>query len=214
MVRLVHLQRHDLLLGGVVADVVGGGLALRAGLAVTGVLPPLVLPVVEGGEGQHVEEEERRSDGDGDTELGGIIPWILHHQGARHVFVLAVVGRGHGWTLGVQWPGGFPVGPLGGQGVLRGLWGGHFGGGGGVVEHVVEVVQVGHQVFPEGHFGGAVVVAHPRLQADVQVQLVLGVVLGPGHLLEAVRLGVEELGVLRNRLVGIPAGEANERVLN
>ena len=71
------------------------------------------------------------------------------------------------------------------------------------MEHVVEVVKVGHQVFPEGHLGGAVVVSDARLQADVQVQLVMGVVLGPGHLLEAVGLGVNELRILRHRLVGV-----------
>ena len=60
-----------------------------------------------------------------------------------------------------------------------------------------------HQLQPEGHFGGSVVIAHAGLQADVQVQLVLGVVLGPGHLLEAVGFGVNELGVLRNGLVGV-----------
>ena len=76
------------------------------------------------------------------------------------------------------------------------------------MEHVVEVVQVRHKVFPEGHFGGAVVVSHAWLQADVQVQLVLGVVLGPGDLLKAVGLGVDELGVLGNRFVGIAADRA------
>ena len=69
MVRLVHLQRHDLLLGRVVANVVGGGLALWAGLPVAGVLPPLVLAVVEGCESQHIEEQQRGSHRDCDAEL-------------------------------------------------------------------------------------------------------------------------------------------------
>lgn len=150
MVCLVHLQRHDLLLGRVVANVVGGALALRAGLPMAGVLPPLVLAVVEGCESQYVEEQQRGSHSDCDTELCGVISRVLHHQRPRlllvnpRVFVFTVVGRGHGRPLGVERPGGFPVGPLGGKGVLSGLWRGHFGGGGGVVEHVVEVVQVGH----------------------------------------------------------------------
>lgn len=46
MVRLVHLQRHDLLLRCMVANVIGGGLALGARLPMAGVLPPLVLAVV------------------------------------------------------------------------------------------------------------------------------------------------------------------------
>jgi len=73
------------------------------------------------------------------------------------------------------------------------------------MEHVMEVVEMGHQVFPEGHLGGAVVVTDTRLQANVQVQLVIGVVLGPGHLLETIGLGVDELGVLWHWFVRIPA---------
>lgn len=88
---------------------------------------------------------------------------------------------------------------------LGGIQWGDLGGGGGVMEHVMEVVEMGHQVFPEGHLGGAVVVTDTRLQANVQVQLVIGVVLGPGHLLETIGLGVDELGVLWHWFVRIPA---------
>ena len=42
------------------------------------------------------------------------------------------------------------------------------------------------------------------LQAYVEVQLILLVVARPGHLLEAVGLCVDELGVLGNGLVGVP----------
>lgn len=75
---------------------------------------------------------------------------------------------------------------------------------------------MGHKVFPEGHFGGAVVVAHTWLQSNVQVQLVLGVVLGPGDLFKAVGLCVDELGVLWNRFVWIATerGNTNEMLLN
>lgn len=75
---------------------------------------------------------------------------------------------------------------------------------------------MGHEVFPEGHFGGAVVVAHTWLQSDVQVQLVLGVVLGPGDLFKAVGLCVDELGVLGNRFVWIATerGNKNGMLLN
>lgn len=68
-------------------------------------------------------------------------------------------------------------------------------------------------MFPEGHFGGTVVVTHTWLQADMQVQLVLGVVLGPGHLFEAVGLGMDELGVLGNWFVGIPADREETDVI-
>lgn len=68
----------------------------------------------------------------------------------------------------------------------------------------MKVVEVGHQVFPEGHFGGTVVITDTRLQANVQVQLVVGVILGPGHLLKTVGLGMDELCVLWHRLVRIP----------
>ena len=81
------------------------------------------------------------------------------------------------------------------------------GEGGDGLQQLVDVVQVGHQLQPEGDLGGAVVVPDPGLQADVQVQLLLGRVLGPGHLLEAVGLGVDELGVLGHGLVGV-AGDA------
>lgn len=72
------------------------------------------------------------------------------------------------------------------------------------MEHVMEVVEMGHQVFPEGYFGCTVMVTDTRLQANVQVQLVIGVILGPGYLLKAVGLGVDELGVLWHWLVRIP----------
>lgn len=194
---------------------------LRAGLSVARVLPTLVLAVVERRERQHVEEQQRGSHGDGDAELCGIIPRVLHHQRPRLVFVpriliLAVVGRRHGRPLGVRWPGGFPVGSLGGNGVLGGLRWGHFGGGGGIVEHIMKVIEMGHEVFPEGHFGGAIVVAHSWLQPDVKVQLVLGVVLGPGNLFKTVGLCVNELGVLGNRFVWITIerGNTNGMLLN
>lgn len=68
-------------------------------------------------------------------------------------------------------------------------------------------------MFPEGHFGGTVVVAHTWLQANMQVELVLGVVLRPGHLFEAVGLSVDELGVLGNWFVRIPAAREKTDVL-
>lgn len=63
---------------------------------------------------------------------------------------------------------------------------------------------MGDQVFPESYFCGSVVVADPRLQPNVQIQLVVWVILGPGDLLKAIGLGVDELGVLRHWLVRVP----------
>jgi len=48
-------------------------------------------------------------------------------------------------------------------GVLRGVGWWHFGGGGGVVEHIMQVVQMGDQVLPESHLGGPVMVTYPWL---------------------------------------------------
>lgn len=64
-----------------------------------------------------------------------------------------------------------------------------------------------HELQPEGHLVGPVVVSDARLQADMQVLLVFGAELGPDDLLKAVGLGVDEGGVLRNWQVWIPGGE-------
>lgn len=82
------------------------------------------------------------------------------------------------------------------------------------MEHVMEVVEMGDQVLPEGHLGGAVVITDTRLQANVQVELIVGVVLGPGYLFKAVGLGVDELGVLWHRFVGIPADTSYKESLS
>lgn len=55
-----------------------------------------------------------------------------------------------------------------------------------------------HQLQPESHLVSPVVVPDTRLQANMQVLLVFGAELGPDDLLEAVGLGVNECGVLRN----------------
>lgn len=77
-------------------------------------------------------------------------------------------------------------------------------GGGGAEDFLVEVVEVRNQFQPEGNLICSIVVPDARLQADVEILLVFRVELGPDHFLKAVGLGVDELGVLRNRQVGIP----------
>lgn len=57
----------------------------------------------------------------------------------------------------------------------------------------------------------------PGLQANVQVQLILLVVACPCHFFKAIGLGVDELGVLGDRLVWIPDKKKRvkeERVLH
>lgn len=51
----------------------------------------------------------------------------------------------------------------------------------------------------------------PGLQADVQVELILLAVACPSHFLKAIRLGVDELGVLGHGLVWVPGGDKSNR---
>lgn len=74
----------------------------------------------------------------------------------------------------------------------------------------MQVVQVGHKLQPESHLVGTVVVTHTRLQPNVQVLLLLAVELAPYHFLEAVWLGVDELGVLWHWLVGVAVGTGGQ----
>lgn len=71
-----------------------------------------------------------------------------------------------------------------------------------------------HQFQPEGHLVGPVVVSNSRFQADVEILLVLGIELGPDDFFKAVGFGVNELGVLRNRQVGVTEGEHTEHLSN
>lgn len=198
------LGRQGLVDGVGVAGDVAFALALGAGLLGRFLAAALVLAVVQGCEGQDVEEEQRCPDGDGDAELGGVISGVWHDQGTHFSPALTpVVGRRNGRASGAAGP--LSVG-------LGGIQRSDFGGGGGVVEYSLEVVEVGHQVFPEGHFGGTVVVPDTRLQTNVQVKLVVGVILGPGHLLKTVGLGVDEFSVLWHWLVRIPVRTHEKRL--
>ena len=206
VVQLLHLQGHDLLVLDV-RDVIGS-VPLRAGAPV-GLVASLVLLVVEGGKGQDVQEQQGRPHGDGDAQLGGVIPFGLDEDsgvlGPRLVRVLGVLGVAVGWGDGWAFRrgpdlGGRPPGPVGeGRHVRRG----HLGGGRHVLEYLIQIVQVWDQFQPEGDFRGSIVIPHAGLQANVQIQLVFGVILGPGHFLEAVGFCVNELGVLWNRLIGV-----------
>lgn len=102
VLRVLHLQRHDLLLLAV-SQVVGGSAPLRGQPVSAHLVSPVAL-VVEGGKGQDVEEEERRPDGDRHTQLGGVVPGVSREK------VLV-------WTLGAL---GFRIGGEGRVGVSSG----------------------------------------------------------------------------------------------
>ena len=221
---LLHLQGHQLL-ALQVGHVVGGGrraggrrVALRGGDAPVGVVPPLVLLVVQRGEGEDVEEEQRGADRDGDAEFRGVVPLGLDHHGGLvgQVATLALVGglfgvgRRHPRVTGGGRPVDFVREPLGvrvGGGVLRG----YLGGGGYILEKFIDVVEMRYQFQPERNLGRSVVVSDARFEADVEVELVFGVVLGPGYFLEPVGLCVDELCILGNGLVWIPERKTQER---
>lgn len=59
---------------------------------------------------------------------------------------------------------------------------------------------------PKRHLRGAVVVAHPWPQPDVQAGLLPRRGLRPGHRLELVWKHVDELSDLRQWVFGVPAG--------
>lgn len=71
------------------------------------------------------------------------------------------------------------------------------------MKELIDMMQVRDQLEPEGDFGGTIVVSDTRLQANVEVQLLFRGVLGPGHFFKAVWFSVDELGVLRDRLVRV-----------
>lgn len=58
---------------------------------------------------------------------------------------------------------------------------------------------------PQVDFVGTVVLLDAWFQANVKIKLLLLVVPCPCHLLKAVGFGVDELGVLRHRLVRVTA---------
>lgn len=180
-------------------------------------MPPLVLLVVECGKGQDVEEEERGSHGNGYAQLRGVVPLVLDHDSRviADVAALALVrgllrvgGRNPRVACGrrPRFAQSFSVRE--GRGILRR----DLGGRRNVLEQIVYVVQVRDKLQPEGNLGGTVMVTDSGFQANVKVELIFGVVLGPGHLLEAVGLGVDELGVLWYRLIRISVGKKRENM--
>lgn len=213
---LLHLQRHELL-ALQVGHVVGcGGRVGRCGVALWGrdapvrLVSPLVLFIVECSEGEDVQKEQGRPDCDGDAQLGRVVPLGLDHHGrlVGQVATLALVGGLFGvggwdpWVTGGGWPVVFAREPFGVRvrgGVLRR----YLGGGGYVLKKFIYIVEMRNQFQPEGDLSCAVVVSDSRFEANVKVELVFGVVLGPGYLLKAVGFCVDELGILWDWLVWI-----------
>ncbi len=158
---------------------------------------PFVLAVVERSKGQDVEKEKRSSDGDRDAQLCGVIAWVCDDQWST-----ACCGLGGLFTRGTSL-----VPPRTGCGTLGTVCGQKRWdpcGGGCVVEHVMQVVQVRYQMLPEGHFSSSIMIPNTRLQPNMQIKLIMRTVLGPCHFFKTVCLGVDELSVLRNWLVRIP----------
>lgn len=66
---------------------------------------------------------------------------------------------------------------------------------------------MGNELQPKCNLGSTVVVSDSRLEANVKVELVFGVVLSPGYLLKSVGFCVDELCILWNWLVWVPERE-------
>lgn len=169
---------------------------------------PLIFLIEQRGERQDVEEQQRRSHRDRHRQLRGVIlvrdsnPVLrpLPQRGLRGLRGPSLGARVAGAAGGPSFGEALGVGE---RGVV--LEGGAVGEGGDGLEELVDVVEVRDQLKPEGDLGGAVVVADAGLEADVEVELFFRRVLGPGHLLEAVGFGVDELGILGYWLVGVTA---------
>lgn len=217
---LLHLQGHQLLalqVGHVVG--VGGrvgraAVALRRGDTPVCLVPPLVLLVVERGEGEDVQEEQGRPDCDGDTELSRVVPLGLDHHGrlVGQVAAFALVGGLFGvggrdpGVAGGGWPVVFARETFG-VGVGGRVLGRYFSGGGHILEKLIDVVEMWHQLQPKSHLGSPVVVPYSRFESDVKVELVLWVVFSPGYFLKPVGFCVDELCILWNWLVWIAERE-------
>lgn len=78
VLRVLHLQRHDLLLLAV-GQVIGRSAPLRR-QPVASHLMPLVTLVIKGGKGQDVEEEERRPHSNCHTQLSRVVPGVSREE--------------------------------------------------------------------------------------------------------------------------------------
>lgn len=191
-----------------------GGVALRGGDTPVGLVAAFVFLVVEGGESEDVEEEQRGSHCDGDAELCGVIPLGFDDNGRliRQLPGLALVGALLG--VGRRNPGvagrGRPVvftGKTLGVRVRGGVLWRYLSGGGDVLEKFIDVMEMWNKLQPKCNLGSTVMVSNSRLEADVKVELVFWVVLSPSYLLKSVGFCVDELCILWNWLVWVPERE-------
>ena len=191
----------------------GGGVALRGRDTPVALMAAFVFLVVEGGESEDVEEEQRGSHCNGDTELCGVIPLGFDDNGrlicqlSRLTLVGALLGVGR-WNSGVAGCG-WPVftGETLSVRVRSGVLWRYLSGGGHVLEKFIDVMEMWNELQPKCNLCSAVVVSDSRLEADVKVELVFWVVLGPGYLLKSVGFCVDELCILWNRLVWVTEKE-------
>lgn len=156
------------------------------------VMPPLVLLVVECSKGKDVQEKQGCAHRDGDTQFCGVVT-LVHLE---RLAVLALCGKRRGVRpLGVDWD------------LLWCSWSDlrrwDLGGCGDNLRDLVQTMQVGNQFQPQVDLIGTVVFLDTGFEADVEVELIFLVVPCPGHLLKAVGFGMDELGVLWNRLIGV-----------
>lgn len=196
---LLHLERHQLLLLTQRQVIVRGrpdhshsdshthrGATLRGQSAVAPLheFVALVAFVVKRRKREHIQEKKRGTDGYCHTQLGRIVPGFAGERqvgGSFRTFVLRIrrIGGDHrvacrgvgdsGWSVSCD-----------------------------AAVDFVEAMEMRHQFQPEGYLVCPVVVSNSRLQANMQILLIFRAELCPDDLLEAVGLGVDESGVLRN----------------
>jgi len=82
------------------------------------------------------------------------------------------------------------------------------------LKEFIDVMQVRDQLEPEGNLGGTIVVSDTRLEANVEVKLFFRGVFRPGNFFKAIRLCVNELGVLRNWLIWITVEREKKHLSN
>lgn len=213
---LLHLQRHQLLLLAQSQVVVrrrahhshanahaqrGAPLRRESAVASLHEFVSLVPFVIKRSERQNVKEKKRGAHGYRHAQLRGIVP-SLHGEG-RVAGSLGAVGV---WIWGVGGGYGVPCGAGVGPLMVFVVFGasGWQSRGDRTNDFLMEAVKMWHQLQPEGHLVGPVVVSDTRLQANMQIMLVFGAELCPNDLFKAIWLGVDEGCVLRNRQVRIP----------
>lgn len=208
---LLHLQRHQLLLLTQRQVIVRWGpyyshanthahrrATLRGQSAVASLhkFMALIPFVIKRSKGQHIQEKKRGAYSYRHAQLGGVVPSLTGEgrvRGSLRTIRLRIrwIGGDHRVACGAGACAGASALPAVGAPKRQVSCAGDI--------EFVKAVQMWHQLQPEGHLVGPVVVSDARLQADMQILLVFGAEFGPDDLLKAVGLSVDKGGVLRNR---------------